>query len=367
MKKHSVILLIALFIVVFAGCGTKPEPDRNSSSAVYESETVGDTISEETEGSENSEEESNNSNDSASVKPVSYTWNPSVYNKAYIEYLGEDTEIMYHEMVSAILNREAGFACSMKYYEQLYPIISTCFPCAERIVSFGFLDVEDESVDFTDQQGTVSLEYLISEEEQNSILKEFGARVEDLICSSVCTGDSDTVSAIAVYNRFCQNLIYDYDAAEEDSQDDVSPYRAIMESSGICQSFAPAYAHLCVQLQIPACSTGGLNADNTQSHEWTQLKLDGIYYYADPTWQTDGGLNWFGFTSEYRETHDDYPASMQNIGELNLYRADEVPVGDDRFDELRNCIYNVEITREGNTLTIHANDESGLPVTVSIQ
>lgn len=73
--------------------------------------------------------------------------------------------------------------------------------------------IKDESVDFSDQQGTVSLEYLVSKEEQNSILKEFGARVEDLICSSVCTGDSDTVAAIAVYNRFCQDLTCDYDAA----------------------------------------------------------------------------------------------------------------------------------------------------------
>lgn len=364
MRKHLAILIIAALIVVFAGCGTKSEPDTNSSPAVSESETVYDSTSSE---SEESEEESDDSNDSASAKPLSYTWNPSVYSKAYIEYLGEDTEAMYHEMVSAILNREAGFACSMKYYEQLYMIIKTCFPCAEHIVNFGDLDVEDESVDFADQQGTVSLEYLVSEEEQNSILEEFGARVEELICSSVCTGDSDAMAAIAVYHRFCQYLTYDYDAAEDDSQDDVTPYRAIMESTGICQSFAPAYAHLCVQLQIPACSTGGLSSDDTQAHEWTQLKLDDVYYYADPTWQIDGGLNWFGFTSEYRETHDDYPASMQNIGNLNLYRADEVPVGNDRFDELRNCIYNVEITREGNTLTIHANDEAGLPVTVSIQ
>ncbi|MDD7390383.1 MAG: hypothetical protein PUG60_12180 [Lachnospiraceae bacterium] len=81
----------------------------------------------------------------------------------------------------------------------------------------------------------------------------------------------------------------------------------------------------------------------------------------------NSGLEWFGFTSEYRDEHDGYPASLQNIGELNLYRADEMPVGDNRFDEFRNCIYNVEITREGNALTITANDESGMPVTISIQ
>lgn len=170
MKKHLALLIIAAFIIVFAGCSTKPEPDGNSSSAVSESETAGGSISAESE-------ESGDSKDSDSVKPVSYTWNPSVYSKAYIEYLGEDTETIYHEMVSAILNREAGFVCSMEYYEQLYTIISTCFPCAERIVSFGLLDVEDESVDPADQQGTVSLEYLVSEEEQNNILKEFGMPV----------------------------------------------------------------------------------------------------------------------------------------------------------------------------------------------
>lgn len=355
MKKHLAILIIIPFLVVFAGCGTKTEIPGNISSSV--SETGDDNISADSEDLKASD----------SVKPVAYTWDPSIYSKAYIEYLGEDTETMYHEMVSAILNRESSFACSMKYYEQLYTIIHTCFPCAEHIVSFGLLDVEDESVTYENQRGTVSLEYLVSEEEQNSILKGFGTRVEDLICNSVCTGDSDTVAAIAVYHRFCQNLTYDYDAAESDMPGDVSPYRAIMEGSGICQSFASAYAHLCVQLQIPACATGGLTSDSSLAHEWTQLKLDGVYYYADPTWQIDSGLEWFGFTSEYRDTHDDFPASLQNIGDLNLYRADEVPIGDHRFDELRNCIYNIEMIRDKNTLTINATDESGMPVTIFMQ
>ena len=363
MKKHLAVFILIAILAVSAGCGAKPAPSGNGSSVV--SGTESGSISADPEEPEDFAD-SEGPEEPEPVKPVAYTWDPSVCSKAYIEFLGEDTEAMYHGMVSAILNREAGFACGMRYYEQLYMILHTCFPCAEQIVSFGFLEAEDESVAYEEQQGTVSLEYLVSEEEQNRILEAFGARVEELICGSVCEGDSDTVAALAVYHRFCQDLTYDYDALVEDMPGDVSPYRAIMEGSGICQSFAPAYAHLCVQLQIPACATGGLYFDDTQSHEWTQLKLDGVYYYADPTWQIEGGLQWFGLTSEYRDDHDGYPASLQNIGELNLYRADEVPVGDDRFDELRNCVYNVALTREGNTLTISANDESGLPVMVSI-
>lgn len=339
-KKYLAIILGTSIILSFWGCGTKSDEDKSSS--------LSDTQSLVEKSSEDSEK----SQTDDSVKPLDYTWDPYIYSEAYSEYLGEDTRAMYTDMVSAILQRKESFKCSTKFYEQIYTVSSTCFPCADHIVSFSELDVEDESVDYSDQQGTVYLEYLVSEQEQEKMLKEFGNRVEDLIGSSVCEGDSDTVAAIAVYDRFCRELSYDYDAAEADSMSDVSSYRAIMESSGICQSFAPAYAHLCIQLHIPACSTGGLNADNTESHEWTQLKLNGVYYYADPTWETNGGLEWFGFTSQYRESNDGYPASLQNIGNLNLMRADEVPIGDDRFEEFKNFYDNVEITRKGNLLMI---------------
>lgn len=339
MKKHFATLLIILLL--FTACSTKPQPNESSTS------TPTSTPSTST-GSPTEET-------SPTTKPIDYKWNPAVYSKAFAEFLGEDTEEMYQGMVTAILNRKESFTCNEKYYEQLYMIVKTCFPCAEYLVDFGGFDGEN-----------VPLKYLVSKEEQQEILKKFGERVEDLICNSVYSEDSDTVAAISVYNYFCKGIIYDYEAEESDNSD-VSPYRAIMEGKGICQSFAPAYAHLCVQLQIPAFSTGGLSSDNSQSHEWTQLKLDGVYYYADPTWQTDGGLEWFGFTSKYREEHDDYPAAMQNIGELNLYMADKKPVGDDRFEELRNCIYNVEITRKENILTINANDEGGKSVTITIE
>ena len=340
MKKHLTVLL--MFVLIFTGCSAKKQLGTVESSTA-ESTTI--------------ESSSTQAETVESMKPIEYTWDPTIYSKAYIEYLGKDTEKTYQEMVSAILNRKDSFSCNMAYYEQISTIIKTCFPCAEYLVDFGSL--EDDK--------TVPLKYMVSEKEQEDILKKFGERVEELICGSVYEGDSDTVAAISVYNSFCKGLKYDDNASNSDNLDDVSPYRAIMEGTGICQSFAQAYAHLCTQLQIPACSTGGLSSDNSQSHEWTQLKLDGVYYYADPTWQTNGGLEWFGFTSKYREEHDDYPASMQNIGELNLYRADEVPIGDDRFDELRNCVYNVEITRQKNTLLINASGEDGTPVTVTIE
>lgn len=343
MKKYFIVFLMTSLI--FTGCSTKTKSSTVESSTI-ESTTI-----------ESSSTQAQTTESVKSTKPINYTWDPTIYSKAYVEYLGKDTEKMYQEMVEAILNREDSFSCNRAYYEQIPIIIKTCFPCAEYFVDYGTL--EDNK--------TVSLKYTVSKKKQQSIIKKFGERVEELICGSVYEGDSDTVAAIAVYNSFCKGLQYDDNAVDSDNSDDVSPYRAIMEGTGICQSFAPAYAHLCVQLQIPACSTGGISSDNSQSHEWTQLKLDGVYYYADPTWQTNGGLEWFGFTSKYREEHDDYLASMQNIGELNLARADEVPIGDDRFDELRNCVYNVEITRQKNTLFIHASGEDGTPVTVTIE
>jgi len=92
-----------------------------------------------------------------------------------------------------------------------------------------------------------------------------------------------------------------------------------------------------------------------------------VYYYADPTWQEGTtGINYFGFTSKYREEIDGYPEKWQNIGDLNLFFAEEMPVGDDRFEELRMCANSVEITRENGVMKITALDDAWDEVTVEI-
>ena len=178
MKKYFIVFLMTSLI--FTGCSTKTKSSTVESSTI-ESTTI-----------ESSSTQAQTTESVKSTKPINYTWDPTIYSKAYVEYLGKDTEKMYQEMVEAILNREDSFSCNRAYYEQIPIIIKTCFPCAEYFVDYGTL--EDNK--------TVSLKYTVSKKKQQSIIKKFGERVEELICGSVYEGDSDTVAAILFVKDF---------------------------------------------------------------------------------------------------------------------------------------------------------------------
>lgn len=272
------------------------------------------------------------------VPYVSAEWQPFVYSEFYREALGEQVQLDFECLVEAIMAGTAQIEVSEEFWANVHNLIPPLFPPYYQVV-------EDSNY----SKGTLTLTYY---DDREQTLNEFGARVEEIINNSVCEGDTDIMKALAIYNYLTPRFVYDYSAVG-DVYADVTPYRAIMEYEGICQSFANGYTYLCMQVGLNATVAQGIN-EKIQNHEWSMVMLDGEWYYFDPTFdQALSSLIYFGFTKNYRAEVDEYPLAWQNVGLLDKYLGDTFDgIDDQRFEYLHVLDSEVKLRRENGQMIV---------------
>lgn len=269
---------------------------------------------------------------------------------------GDEFIQAYENFVFAYLNYENEFLCSSVDYA--YLIISMQaynFPLFNSDAYFDYDNLYDA------QTGTMYIYYLSkSKEQHDELISSFVDNLSELIENNVMQNHNDLIKAVSIYRAFSSKVSYNYDALNNETIVDVSPYNAIMNYNGICQSFAGAYTYLLLQLGIDANTCTGTTYDNSTAHEWTILKLDEKYYYADPTFEnadTGGyGLMYFGITTQEREYAGNYNPQFFNIGSTNEIWARDYDISDTRFAQLRTCL-SFEIDHATNSVVCF--DENG--------
>jgi transglutaminase-like putative cysteine protease len=232
---------------------------------------------------------------------------------------------------------------------------STDFPLFNADARFDYDNLYDA------QTQTMQIYYVSESKEQHeAFISNFVENVSVIIENNIMQNDNDLIKAISLYRAFSSSVSYNYDAACSDIIVDVSPYNAIVNHNGICQSFAGAYTYLLLQVGIDANTCTGMTYDSSIAHEWTILKLDDKYYYADPTFEnseTAGyGLKYFGITTTEREAIGHFDPEYYNIGVTNEIWARDYDISDIRFESLRTCL-NFEIDHENNSIICY--DEFG--------
>jgi len=313
--KKLVLPLILCMIIVFSFCGCNLVVPENSTESVAPSTDVTPVP--------------------AYMQPVDYTWIPNVLSDVYVELYGDAFVADYNSMIGAFLNYEGTFCCSSaENAEALNTVSSSCFPLLRMDVGY---------VQYDDMQKVGILAYTLSEAEHRAGIEAFKESTNRLITSSIKKSDNELTTALALYMKFSSTVSYDYSALESDSMVDVSSYRALTSHEGICQSFGPAYAYLCLQMGIDAVTAGGLSTDDT-AHEWTLVKLDGSYFYMDTTFENgEGGygLKYFGMTTSDRANAGNYIVEYFNIGDTNQIWGPDIDASDERFSALRTVSYAV--------------------------
>ncbi|NCB73953.1 MAG: hypothetical protein EOM51_04300 [Clostridia bacterium] len=281
---------------------------------------------------------------------VDYSWKPNVLSEIYADIYGETFVADYGAMIDAFLSYENSFPCaSAENVDAINYAAASCFP---------LLNMDVVYVQYDEAQKAGVLAYTMTKEEHLAAIETFKKAVTDFITESVKKSDSELTTALALYMNFSAAISYDYAALDSEAIVDVSPYRALLRHEGICQSFAPAYAYLCLQMGIDAVAAGGLATDDT-AHEWTLVRLDGSNYYMDTTFENgEGGLGlkYFGMTTADRVAAGGYIEKTFNIGECNELWGTEISVDDSRFSAFRNVTYAVLDRKNGR---IDCTDSDG--------
>ena len=212
---------------------------------------------------------------------------------------------------------------------------------------------------YKDSTQTIQWNYTVSREEHQRILADFETTVNAFL-SGIEAGDSETTKALLLYMALIQDGVYDYsligdsyaELSEQEYNLRASSYYTLTEKSGVCHGFSQALVFLYTQAGLESAMVS--HSGGAGAHTWPIMKLDGKYYYCDPTWDLSSKPHHFGITMADRAAWaGGYEPAGTRI--LNLIVPEKYDVSDRRFEELRSRlpaeITSIEVDRELQTIT----------------
>ena len=351
MKKHNFLLLVLCSIVAccLVGCAPGTKLDNTESENTSQGEKQSEIQSES-----ELESESETMEDVATAFEIDLTKiSPMIQ-----ENVNEDVIVAAKKVIEAFLQYENSVVIEVSGNTQrfmndmAYVIHCTC-------PMFGAFTDFNEMKAYQAASGTVSWSYFISESEFNSKVQAF-YDIADSYLSKVSTADSEAMRAMLLYYAVIDDLNYDYGLlgdnfdklSKEEANLKSSPYYVLVEKSGICTNMAQAYMFLCTQADI-ACGTV-LHTGGSGMHMWNVVKIDGKYYYCDPTWDANTSLKYFGITAADRASWaGEYSADAGTM--LSATIPEKYEVSDTRFEVLRGKlpveISGVKVDKKLQTIT----------------
>lgn len=214
----------------------------------------------------------------------------SVGKYAY-EHLGEQEQVVYDEMLSAILSHEEKVKLSTTDTELMRrAYTAVCGDYGGLFWVEGYVFTR-----YTKGEELVSLEfspkYTMTEEERKSTQEQIDGIVNAWL-SGISINDTDYDKAKYVYEILALNTEYVQDAA--DSQNIISVF---IRQQTVCQGYACAVQYLLGQLGIQSVIVSGTALG--EPHAWNLICLDGAYYYMDATWGNNSYRNGEGVETSF--------------------------------------------------------------------
>ncbi len=273
---------------------------------------------------------------------------------------------LYHKMVDAYLNFESTvpFDTATQLPHSVLRLLWFHCPVFFADTAIG--------VDFADYNtGRVKITYTSKNAyEHGLVIKKFEDSCRPFL-DGLGSNDTETERALICYHRFVKSLKYDYEFAEqmsgkpfhfyaEDNPSYNETYIALTEHTGVCSAFSVGYNFLLSQLDIEAYYVGADHKTESVSHAWSMLKLNGKWFFADPTWDAVKGnssIAYFGVQTLERATNG-YLVDRYRISDMRGVKfSDFAVVRDFRFAPLSAGAHAPIFDRAKNTVTY--TDKSG--------
>ena len=227
-----------------------------------------------------------------------YSYNYYMLSDEALNTFGNTFAELYVDFVNAYLNYETDIVCptvtasdsrrtEMHLGDYLRDVVYYEFPV---------FAADAEFVGYDRETRTLTWKYSVAKSEHDSIAAEYKS-IADGYLENVKPSDSDAVKAQKVYHNFSPKMTYDFDVLETRVHSE--PYYAFKLNRGICTTFAKAYAALLTQVGVKC--TVACGEYTTGPHAWDVITVDGVNYFADPTFELSrkDGTSYFYFGESY--------------------------------------------------------------------
>ena len=191
-----------------------------------------------------------------------------------------------------------------------------------------------EGSTYNDYAFTYTMRYYTTADQERTL----DARVAQALDAMQLSGRSREDTIRTIYNYVRDHVTYDYANLEDDSYKlKYTAYAALINGTSVCQGYSVLLYRLMLEAGIDCRVVTGVAGKNQEGHAWNIVKLGGVYYCMDATWDSGSdtnryelvGLNSFtdhtrdpeyseaAFTSVYPTSNTDYVfGSAKTSGDL---------------------------------------------------
>ena len=212
-------------------------------------------------------------------------------------------KLLNFEFVDAFLNYKTSIKCPNKNYADfLFSILDYQFPVFFADGIYDFSKVYDKD------SKTINWSYSSnSKTEHDKLISNFEKEANKFL-NGVTENLSDSKKAQIIYHNLSKAISYNYNSLNDFKN--TESYYAYVNHSGICHSFAYTYNQLLTQVGIESTIAIGQAKGASIGHSWSIIKIDGVYYFADPTYEIyykNGAFyKYFGMGIKERESTNEY-------------------------------------------------------------
>ena len=168
---------------------------------------------------------------------------------------------------------------------------------------------------------TMHMTYYTTHDQENELSAELG-RVMAGFNFTDSTSDYEKIKTI--YNYICDNVTYDYENLYNDDYClKNTAFAALINKTAVCQGYSSLLYRMLKASGVDSRIIAGYG--NGENHAWNIVRIDGLYYYLDSTWDAGqerksfflrGSADFFDHycADEYLEDRfiDAYPISENN-------------------------------------------------------
>lgn len=158
---------------------------------------------------------------------------------------------------------------------------------------------------------------------------EVDSKITEVIKGLNLDGASDYQKVKEIYDYICKNVTYDYTNLDNESYKlKYTAYAALINNTSVCQGYANLLYRMLLEAGVDSRIVTG-TSDN-QGHAWNIVKLDGMYYYLDSTWDATRVQNGFEYGYFLRGTTGFDDHTLDSKFETTEY-TQEYPISESMY------------------------------------